>query len=435
MGAAVALPLLDGMIPALSAFSSTPAKPVVRFGVVYAPNGMVMPNWTPARVGSGFEFSPILSPLEPFRKDVLVLTGLDCRTGEALGDGAGDHSRASASFLTGVHPKKTEGADIQCGISIDQVVARELGKETQLASLELASQHLELLGTCDTGYSCAYQNSISWRSATTPLPMIGDPRAIFERLFGDTSSTDPRVRLAQIRENGSLLDGIRQRVAELQRDLGPRDRLKLSEYLEAIRDVERRIQLAEAQNSRELPLVEQPAGIPPTFAEHIQLMFDLEVLALQCDLTRVVTFMIGKETSETVYPETGIREGHHPLTHHGGDPDKVAKATAVAKYHVSKFAYLLERLRSTPDGEGSLLDHSMIIYGSGLSDGNLHDHVNLPVVVVGSGAGRLHGNRHVVFEGETPVTNLYLSLLDKLNIPLDNLGDSTGRVRLLSEVA
>jgi hypothetical protein len=434
MGAALALPLLDGMVPALAALRNTAAAPIRRFGVVYVPNGIIMDKWTPAETGAAFELSPILQPLAPFRDRVLVLSGLDNRPAEPNpGENSGPHARGPSTFLTGVHLKQTEGADIEAGTSLDQMVAREFGQHTQLASLELGVDASDVVGACDSGYSCAYLNTIVWRTPTTPLPMEHNPRAVFERLFGGTDSTDPRARQARIRQDRSLLDEVTRDVADLRRGLGARDRAKLTEYLEAVRDVERRIQKAEEQSTKDLPAVDQPAGIPATFEEHAKLMFDLQVLAYQCDLTRVITFMI-RESTERAYPEIGIRDGHHTLTHHGGDPEKLAKVVKINTYHVSTFAYYLEKLRATPDGDGTLLDNVMIMYGAGLSDGNRHNAFNLPILLAGGGTGHIKGGRHVRF-GETPLANLHLTVLDKMGIPAERVGDSTGELHELTGIS
>ena len=435
IGATLALPLLDGMVPALTALSKTAAKPTNRLGVVYVPNGIMMEHWTPAAAGTAFEITPIVEPLAPFQDHLLMLSGLVNKEADAMpGEGAGDHSRGQGAFLTGVHPKKTEGADIQAGISMDQIAAKELGQYTQLASLELALESSDFVGSCDPGYSCVYESTISWRSPTTPLPMEHNPRAVFERLFGDNGSTDPAARVVRIREDRSILDAVTQTVARLQRGLGSRDRAKLTEYLEAIRDVERRIQKAEEQSARELPVVEQPAGVPTTYEEHAKLMFDLQVLAYQCDLTRVITFMMGRELSNRTYPEIGVPDAHHSVTHHQGDPEKMARVTNINTYHAKLFAYFLEKLRSTPDGDGSLLDHAMIIYGSGLSDGNMHAHNDLPILLAGGGAGQIKGGRRLRFSNETPLMNLHLTVLDKMGIPVESIGDSTGKFQQLSIV-
>lgn len=433
LGVSVALPLLDGMVPAFAAARTTPVAR--RFGAVYVPNGVEMRQWTPKTEGSGFGLSPILEPLAPFRDQTFVLSGLADKVAvPAPGEGIGDHARAASTWLTGVRVKKTEGPDIRAGVSLDQLAAQHLGKETQLASLELALDSVEVLGACDAGYSCAYANTISWRTPTTPLPMENNPRAVFERMFGASSSTDAATRQARLAEDRSILDFVTEEVKSLNRTLGGGDQGKLNEYLEAVRDVERRIQTAERQSTRELPVVEQPMGIPDTFHEHARLMYDLMALAYQTDLTRVGTFMIGKEVSGRSYPEIGVPDGHHACSHHQNDPAKLAKLAKINTYHMEHFAYFLEKLRNTPDGDGSLLDHSMFVYGSGISDGNIHFHLDLPMVVVGGGAGTLKGGQHLRYKNDTPLANLYVSLLDKLGLPMDQFGDSTGKLDYLTGI-
>ena len=431
VGATLALPLLDGMIPAFASTIGKSGKSPVRLGFIYVPMGIIMEKWTPATEGPGFEMTPTLEPLAPFRDQLLVLSGLAHNMGLALeGEGVGDHARASAVFLTGAHPNKTEGADLRAGISVDQIAAKEFGNETQLASLELGLDSNEVVGLCDTGYSCAYTNTLSWRSPTTPVPMENKPRAVFERLFGDSDSTDPAERLARIQQQRSILDFVTREVNQLLPGLGPGDRVKLTEYLEAIRDVERRIQMAEEQSSRKLPSLERPVGVPDKFTEHAKLMFDLQVLAYQTDLTRVATFMIGQEGNARVYDELGISDSYHPLTHHQKDPEKIAKVVAIDTLHTQTLAYFLEKMQSTPDGDGSLLDHSMIVYGSALSDGNLHEHNNTPTLLIGGGGGRIKTGRHLQYPEDMPTTNLYLTMLDKVGINLERFGDSTGRLEL-----
>ena len=435
LGASLALPLLDGMVPAYAALRTTAAKPVRRLGVCYVPNGMEMRAWTPKGDSRQLELSPILQPLEPYRDQVNVLSGLaDNVAVPRPGEGIGDHARASATFLTGVHVKKTEGLDIRAGVSMDQIAAQTLGKETQLASLELGVDSVETLGACDAGYSCAYTNTIAWRTATTPLPMENDPRAVFERLFGSTDSTDVAARLARIRQDRSVLDYVSDRIAGLQRTLGPGDQTKLDQYFDAVRDVERRIQRAAEQSDREIPLIDQPVGIPDSFADHSRLMFDLLALAYQTDLTRVGTFMLSREVSGRAYPEIGVPDAHHGCSHHQNDPVKLEKLAKINTFHMQQFAHFLETLQSTPDGDGTLLDHSTLIYGSGISDGNIHFHMDLPIVVVGSGGGRLKGGRHLRYDNDTPLANLFVSLLDKLDVPVEQFGDSTGQLPYLSEI-
>jgi hypothetical protein len=432
----MALPLLDAMVPAFASPRLSAAASRRRLSIVYVPNGIVMDKWTPAAEGAGFELTPTLAPLAGFRDRLLVLTGLTQATAFPLpGEGAGDHARAAACFLTGVHPKKTEGADIQAGISMDQIAAGQLGKDTQLASLELGCDPNYFLGACDAGYSCAYGNTLSWRTPTTPLPVEIEPRAVFERLFGDTASTDAGARMARMQEDRSILDSLTKDVARLTADLGPTDAGKLTQYLDAIRDIERRIQKAEQQGTRELPILGRPSGIPDTYADHVKLMFDLQLLAYQADLTRITTFMMSREVSSRTYPELGVPDPHHPMSHHQGDPRKIEKLAKINAFHITLFAGFLEKLRATPDGDGSLLDHVMILYGCGISDSDQHLHDNLPVLVAGGGAGQIKGGRHVRYRQDTPMTNLQLTLLDRMGVPLDRLGDSTGTIEELSDVS
>src|SRR5260221_277797 len=433
LGTTLALPLLDSMIPALAA--ATIAKPVVRLGFVYHPTGMIMNRWTPAAEGTGFEFTPTMKVLEPFRERLLVLTGLAQVNGRALGDGPGDHAREGATWLTGVHPKKTEGVGIRAGISADQIAAKELGKSTQLASLELGLEEPSMVGGCDSGYSCAYTNTISWRTPTTPNPMEVSPRAVFERLFGDGDSTDSASRLKRMQEDSSILDYVRENVGRLQPRLGARDNRKLNEYLEGIRDIERRIQKAEQQSATmKMPVMERPAGIPEEFEDHAKLMSDLLVIAFQTDMTRVVTFMLAREGSNRSYRSIGISDGNHSVTHHQNDPEKIAKTAKINELHVKTFAYLLQRLQATPDGDGPLLDHSMIFYGSSIADGNAHTHHDLPLVLAGGATCNIKGGRHIRYEDQTPMNNLLVTMLDKAGVPADTLGDSTGKLGQLSGV-
>lgn len=431
MGATLALPLLDGMVPAFTAVVKTAAKPINRFGVVYVPNAIVMPYWTPTAEGAGYELMRSMKPLERFRDDLLVLSGLNCIP--TPGRPGGAHAKASTRFLTNVSPPTSESW-LDAGISIDQILAQKLRKDTQLASLELGIESSEMAGACDTGFACAYTNTISWSSPGTPLPTQNNPRALFERLFGDSGSTNPAVRLARIRRQRSVLDSVTEEVSSLQGVLGNGDRRKIVEYLEAIRDVERRIQKAEEQSHQELPAVDRPAGIPSDYAEHVKLMFDLEVLAYQCDLTRVITMMIGREQSGMTYPQIGVPDSHHPISHHGRDPVKIENCAKINEYHATLFAHFLEKLRATPDGEGTLLDHMTMIYGSGMSDpdpyksGDSHNPRNIPVLLAGGGAGRLKGGRHIRYPKDTPLANLHLTLLDQFGVALERIGDSTGRL-------
>jgi hypothetical protein len=435
IGTAMALPLLDSMIPAMAATRLTAAKPAIRLGFVYVPNGIIQKDWVPKEVGANFEFMQTMKSLEPFRDKVLVLSNLAQINGRALGDGAGDHARAGATWLTGVHPKKTEGADIHAGISADQIAARELGKVTQFGSLEIGLEEPYLAGGCDSGYSCAYTNTISWRSPTTPNPMEISPRAVFERLFGDGETTDPVARVKRMEQDRSILDYVRADVARLEPGLGARDKNKLNEYLEAIRDIERRIQKAEEQSATmKIPVMERPVGIPESFEEHARLMSDLMVIAFQTDMTRVVSYMLAREGSNRSYREIGVPDGHHSVTHHQNDPEKIAKTQKIDEHHVKSLAYLVKRLNETPDGDGTLLDHTMILYGSSIRDGNVHDHHDLPLVMIGGKSVNVKGGRHLRYAPETPMNNLLLTMLDKAGVPGDTLGDSTGKVDQLAGV-
>lgn len=422
LGTAVALPLLDSMIPPFTARAAA-AIPVNRFGVVYVPNGMIMENYLPAKVGPDYELTPTLKALEPFRKDFQVLSGLNCTP--TPGRPGGAHAKASTRFLTDISPPTSE-TWLDAGISVDQILAQQLGKQTQLASLELGIESGETSGSCDTGYACPYTNTLSWTGPATPLPTQNNPRLVFERLFGDSRSTDPKERAARMQEQKSILDSVTEEAARLQGTLPQADRTKLTEYLDAIRGVERRIQIAEKEN-REVPLVDHPAGIPSNWEDHLKLMFDLEVLAYQSDLTRVITLMLGHEQSGMTYPQIGVPDAHHPISHHQREPEKVAKTAKINAYHVRMFAYLMDKLRATPDGDGTLLDHMTMIYGAGIADSNSHAPVNIPVLLAGGGAGNLKGGRHTHFK-DVPLANLHLTLMDQFGVNWDHIGDSTGRV-------
>ncbi len=435
LGATLALPFLDAMVPAMAATTASAATPATRLAFLYVPNGIIQKTWLPTKVGTGFEFASTMKPLEPFRNNLLVMSNLAQNGGRSLGDGAGDHARAGASWLTGIHPKKTEGADIHAGISADQIAAAEFGKTTQLASLEIGLEEPNLAGGCDSGYSCAYTNTISWRTPVSPNPMEVNPRAVFERLFGDGDSTDAASRMRRMNEDRSILDFVRGDVARLSPGLGARDKNKLDQYLDGIRDIERRIQKAEQQSATmKLPVLERPSGIPDDFLEHAKLMADLMVVAFQTDMTRVVSFMIAREGSNRSYRSIGVSDGHHSVTHHQNDPEKIAKTIKINELHVQSFAYLLDRMKSTPDGDGTLLDHSMLLYGSSISDGNAHTHNDLPLVLAGGASGQIKGGRHIRYEKETPMSNLLVTMLDKAKVPTEKLGDSTGTLNLLSEV-
>jgi hypothetical protein len=432
-GAALALPILDSMVPALKGAGASAADPVKRFGAIYTPNGIMMKNWTPAVEGSAFEFTPTLSSLAPFRDRLMILSGLNSTPPIMPGnEPTGVHARASTRFLSDIQPKPTEGADLVAGISIDQMIANQFGRDTQLASLELALEPDDSGGAGDPGFSKVYDATISWRSATTPLPMENNPRVVFERLFGDTGSTNPEARMVRMAQERSILDSVTEAGARLAKEVGAGDRAKLSEYFEAIRDVERRIQKAEEQKDRQLPQVTHPEGVPLSLSEHAKLMYDLYVLAYQADLTRVVTFMVGHEFSGRTYPEAGVPDAHHAISHHQGNPASLAKLAKIDAFNVSLFAYFLERMRSTQDGDGSLLDHSMIVYGAGMSDGNQHDPKNLPLLLAGGGCGQLKGGRHIRYPKDTPLANLHVTLLDKLGIRIDKIGDSNGSLTNLS---
>jgi hypothetical protein len=428
LGASVALPWLDAMLPALAKANTPPSVRTPRFSTVYVGNGANMKSWTPATQGAAYEMTPMLEPLEAFRDRMLVLSGLHNRPGLALpGEPAGGHGRIGGSFLTGVHVKPTEGADFQAGISLDQIAAQTLGRHTELASLELSLDTTEFAGACDAGFSCAYTTTLCWRGPTSPLPMEHDPRAVFERLFGDQGTTNRADRLARLSSDKSILDSVTDKLAHLNRDLGARDREKLGQYVDAIRDVERRIQRAEEQSARELPVVEQPAGVPDTFEAYAKLMFDMQVLAFQSDLTRVTTFMLASELSARTYPEVGVPDPHHATSHHQNNPENLAKLVKIGTYHSKLLAYYLEKMQATPDGDGSLLDHTHIVYGRGMSDSNAHQPLDLPIAVFSKSLG---GGRHVRYDG-APLMNLYMTLLGTLGVPLERIGDSTGRLETL----
>ncbi|HVT94420.1 MAG TPA: DUF1552 domain-containing protein [Bryobacteraceae bacterium] len=439
LGTAIALPLFDAMTPAFAATTGAVKKmSPARMVFAYVPNGIDMPNWTPAADGAAFELPEILSPLKPVKDSVLVFTGLMDHNGMALGDGPGDHARASASFLTGVHPKKTAGSDILVGVSVDQLAAQQVGKATRLASLELGCEDGHLAGNCDSGYSCAYVNSISWRTPTVPNPPQVNPRSVFQMLFGNSEdAADPVMREHRLQFRRSILDFVADDTRKLASDLGPTDKRKLDEYLSAIREVERQIEVTEKQNAEKgvvMPSMAEPEGIPLEFSTHARLMFDLLTIALQTDTTRVATFMLAREGSNRSYREIGVPEGHHGLSHHRNDPALIAKIAKINRYHMEQFAYFIGKLKSTPDGDGTLLDHTMVAYGSGISDGNRHNHDDLPVLLAG-GSAMYRTGKHVRFATDTPVTNLYLSMLDRMGVEVEKLGDSAGRLETLSELA
>ena len=444
LGATIALPLLDAMSPAFASQAVRKSLAANRMAFLYVPNGIVMEDWTPAGgLGSTplVEFPRISKALAPYRDDVLMLTGLTCDGGREHGDGGGDHARAGAAYLTGVHPRKTYGKDIEAGISMDQIAARHFEGKTRFGSLELGCEEGIQGGNCDNGYSCAYSNSLSWRAATTPNPPEIRPRAVFDRMFGsgpgesDEADADLRRRIGGYRK--SILDLALGDAQSLKSALGGADRRKLDEYLYAVRDVEKRIQSVERDSASRPARVSTgppPASVPDDFAEHSRLMFDLMAIAFQTDMTRVITVLLAIEQSPRNYPEIGITEGHHGLTHHQGDKAKIEKVTRINEYHVRQFTHLLDRLKATPDGDGTLLDHSMIVYGSGLADGNQHQHHNLPTVIAGRGCGTLKPGRHVRYRDETPMANLFVSMLDRMGVPVDTVGDSTGKLSELSDL-
>jgi len=422
-GTVLALPVLDAMRPALAAATPPPA----RLAFIYHPVGMIMDRWTPGAVGNGFEFTPSMKALEPFRENISVLTGLAQVQGRALGDGPGDHAREGATWLTGVHPRRSE-TNIGCGISADQIAARELGKHTQLSSLELSLEAPGLAGACDQNYSCAYTNTVSWKTPTSPLPMEASPRIIFERLFGEGGTADPAERKLALNKQRSILDYVAGSIDRLQTDLGTRDRGKLSEYLDSIRDIERRIQKAELQSAQTNIAMARPDATPESFEEHAKLMIELQAIAYQTDMTRVITFMLGRAGSNRPYRSIGISDGHHSLTHHMNDKEKIEKVAQIDAHLVKTFAAYLEKMKSTPDGAGgTLLDNLMVCYGSSLGDGNIHTHHDLPIALV-AGKRFFKGNRHVKYAPETPLNNLFLNLFDAAQVPCENFGDSTGRL-------
>lgn len=431
LGTTLALPLLDSMVPAFAAGGRAVPKPM-RVGYVYVPIGRIMEKWTPATEGSRFDFTPTLAPFTPFRDQLLVISGLDVKAAAPQpGTGGGQHARPCSAFLTGVPPKPGG----QLGISVDQVIARELGQDTRFASLELGLDTADLQAADDGAYSGYFQSTVSWRSATTPLPTEDNPRKVFERLFGDSDSTDPALQIRRIERQGSILDSIMDRVARLSREVGTADRVKLAEYTEAVRDVERRIERSGRMTSEDTPKVSRPGGIPNDFSEHAKLMFDMQVLAWQSDSTRVTSLMMGYESTNRVYKEVGAENGHHALSHHKGLKEAIATVEKIDLLQSQVFAHFLEKLKATPDGDGTLLDHSMILFGSALSDGNLHQHTDVPILIAGGANGRIKGGRHIRYPGQ-PLSNLHLSMLDIAGVGDDlYLGpgsDATGRLEGLT---
>jgi hypothetical protein len=419
----MALPLLDAMIPAMTAQAATAAATsrLRRLGFVYMPMGCDISRWS-LQGETLEELSPTLEPLAAVRDQVNVISNLELRNAYP-----GTHATSNAAFLSAASAKITESADYFLGTTVDQIAAQHLGQQTQLPSLELSLDLLSIVGQCDNGYACVYQNNLSWSSPTTPLPSEAHPRIVFEMLFGEGGSGQERQ--ATLRRRASLLDSISQEIQRLKQQLGPSDQHRLDEYVTSIREVERRIQQAEADAiDHPLPDLDRPVGVPAAYADHARLMFELQRLAFQGDITRVTTFQLARETSTRTYPEIGVPEAHHPLTHHGNDPDKIAKVARINRFHVSLFAEYLEKLRATPEGEGSLLDHTLLLYGSGMGNPNLHDHQNLPIIVAGGAAGRVSGGRHIRYAQPTPLANLHLTLLDKVGIHLDSFADSQGKV-------
>ena len=432
LGAAIALPLLDGMVPAATALARTAAAPIRRFGAFYVPNGMAMAWWFPQAEGALDELPPIAASLAPHKEQLLLLGGLDVEAADLVRKG-GDHARAAGTFLSCVPFDAISDSNVIASVTVDQIAAKELGRETQLASLELAIESTDMLGVCDNT-SCSLTNTIAWSTPTTALPCDNDPRSVFERLFGSSGSTDQAARLARIEQDRSILDAVTDEIARLDLGLGPADKRKFDEYLDAVRDAERRIQMAEAQSSRELPVIEQPAGMPDDYAEHAKLMMDLLALAYQVDMTRISTFMLAREVSGRAYPEIGVADSHHPLSHHQDEQAKLERLHKVNEYHFRQFAYLVDKLANTPEGDGTLLDHTLFLYGSGISDSNTHFHDDLPIALVGGSAAGIAGGRYVRYPKGTPLANLHVAVLDKLGFPVDKFGDSTGKLDRLTGI-
>jgi len=421
MGATVALPLLDAMVPSMTALARTPAAPVRRLGFVYMPMGCDLPRWTPP--GERLtDLSPTLQSLAPVVDQLTVISNLELKNAYP-----GTHATSNAAFLSAAKAKWTESTDYYLGTTVDQIAAKQIGQQTLLPSLEMSMDLLQTIGQCDNGYACVYQNNLSWSSPTTPLPAEAHPRIVFERLFGEGGSASDRE--AALRRRASLLDSVREDMTRLQSTLGPEDRTRVGQYLDTVREVERRIQKAEAATADSaLPDLDRPTGVPAAYADHAKLMFDLQVLALQGDVTRVITFQLARETSNRTYSEIGVADPHHPLTHHGNDPEKIARMAKINAFHVSLFAYFLQKLKATQEGTGSLLDHSLYLYGSGMGNPNVHDHVNLPVIVAGGGGTGMKGGRHIKYAEPTPLANLHLTLLERAGVRMDAFADSQGKV-------
>jgi hypothetical protein len=424
VGVSLALPLLDSMIPARTLLAQTAAKRNPRLGFVYVPHGAIMDKWTPATLGGGFEFTPILKPLEPFRDRLNVVSGL----GHRAADTTAVHSLSPTTWLSGVRPKATQGVDAYAGVTADQIAAEQIGQDTVLPSMELATEdHSGLIGSCDRDYGCIYMNTLSWRTPTTPMPMEINPRKVFERMFGQGGSATER--LARINEDRSILDAITKDAASLQLQLGASDREVMTQYLENVREIERRIQRAEqSQGDEDLLLPARPAGVPFDYEEHIKLMYDLMALAYQADVTRVITFMISREVSNRTYPQVGVTDGHHAISHHQNRAEKMEKNVRIQTFNIGQFGYFLEKMKNTPDGDGSLLDHAVLLYGSNMSNSNAHDHFPLPNLAIGGAAGQMKGGRHLKYPDHTPMTNLLVTMLDKVGVKQETLGDSSGRL-------
>ncbi|MBM3771383.1 MAG: DUF1552 domain-containing protein [Acidimicrobiia bacterium] len=434
LGASVALPLLDAMVPALTAQSKTAAAPIRRLGVFYVPNGMSMPYWFPKTEGPLTELPPTLASLNELKDRVLLCGGLADEPANQV-KGGGDHARSAGTFLTGVPFKFTGGADVYGSISMDQIAAQQTSKETQLASIELGIESNAMLGSCDGGSSCAYTNTVAWRNPTTPLPIENDPRAVFERLFGTSGSTDKAAQAARLKRDKSILDFIGAEISGLDKIIGTGDKIKVTEYLDSIRDIERRIQMAESQNSRELPVVEQPIGVPSDYQEHAKLMMDLLALSYQTDLTRICTFMLAREVSAHAYPEIGVSDSHHPLSHHQDEPAKLERLHKINEYHFRQFAHLVKKLNTLKEGDGTMLDSTLFLYGTGISDSNTHFHDDLPIALIGGKAAGIKGGRFFRYGKGTPLANLHITILEYMGVPIEKLGDSTGKVsRLTTDV-
>jgi len=426
VGTALALPMLDAMVPALSAKS---VKPTPRLGFVYVSNGVILEQWVPTKVGTDFDLPPILKPLEPLRDQLNVLTGLAHLQADTFGDGTGDHPRASAVWLSGVHAwdRTRPGVEVRLATTADQLAAREIGKGTRVPSLELNLDN-PTQGACDSG-DCFYVNTVSWRNETTPNPAESHPRVVFERLFGDGGSAAQRI--AQTKSTGSILDSVTREIDRLGNTLGPGDRTKLSEYMDAVREIEQRIQSTEAQGVHSIELPLRPVDVPETFDEHTKLMFDLQLLAYRADVNRVFSMIMARELSSRTYPNIGVPEQHHPVSHHRNDPELIAKKAKIDTYHVQLLTYFLEKLKATPDGDGSLLDHSLIMYGGGMGNGNLHRHTDLPCLLAGKLGGQFQTGHHVAYTDNTPMSNLLVTILDKVGVPVGKIGDSTGVLQSL----